>query len=547
MPVIVLLVLLWLLAPATALTQNLLIPPYTLLPDTAAHVWYVSVENTLARDMEWHDRLVQRMQLASPGWQLVCTPLPVLAMNTCEGESISRFDEAHVNVQLIDAQCRTSGQYFFATRARTHWRGVTASTLDKKSYALKITDDADADTDTTLLGLRSDHTWILDGMAADLSRMRNRLCFDLWNEVCTLRDSDMLANGTHGHYVELLLNGRYEGIYCLSDKVNRKLLGLKKYKADDSDGTAPQPSPYRGHLYKCSRGGDITSYLALPDDYAESATTEWYGWDLEYPDDYPSVEAWHPLIDLFKYTMAEDTAQTLDLERLSQHFQTDNFFEYPLFNFACKMMDNAMHNTYLSFRNYRKDSIAWITPWDLDGSFGRDGTSLDNSMYTGSEGLSLGWVRPYRALYDRRDSTFMAGLAARWDQWRSATFSVEHVCQHIDSMADILISSGAWQREVERWDSLNVMYAGIGPLRLAADLTTETTLMKDWYCRNYDNMDARFLPYLPQPQAIATITADTPDRMTDGLWYDATGRCVAAPASDGLYIHDGRYILIRRQ
>ena len=529
----------------SSMPRPLTLGDYTLLPDTVHRQWYVNLNEDDLSDSLQHI-LSEEVQRHYPGWGIIVTSLPVIAINECEGESISRYEEAHITIQLTDVRCQTQGQYYYTSTARAHWRGVTASTLEKKSYSLKLTDAADDDLDAPLLGLQEGHTFILDAMAADLGRMRNRLCFDLWNEVSTLRDSDMVANGTRGHYVELLLNGSYHGVYCLCEKVNRKLLGLKKYKVDDSADDGSQASPYRGHLYKCSRGDDLTSYLALPEDYTESSTTEWYGWDLEYPDEYPSTEAWHPLIDLFQYTMAEDTAQTLDLERLSHHFQTDNFFEYPLFNFACKMMDNAMHNTYISFRNYHKDSIAWITPWDLDGSFGRDGTSWDNSIYTASEGLSLGWVRPYRSLHDRRDSTFMAELAIRWDRWRTATFAVEHVCQHIDSMAGILVNSGAWQREVERWDSLNVMYAGIGPLHLEADLTTETTMMKEWYERNFANLDARFLPYLPQPSAITTITADAPRGMTEDHWYDATGRAIASPLSNGIYIHNGQ-ILIRKR
>ena len=67
-------------------------------------------------------------------------------------------------------------------------------------------------------------------MAVDRLRMRNRLNFDIWNAMSGTpyeTDNDN-RNGTNGFFVELFINGEYHGLYCMTDKVNRKLLGVKK-------------------------------------------------------------------------------------------------------------------------------------------------------------------------------------------------------------------------------------------------------------------------------------------------------------------------------
>ena len=71
--------------------------------------------------------------------------------------------------------------------------------------------------------MRDDDGWILDAMYADHARMRNRLLFDIWNDMDDLpydKDSDkpFQANGTHGMHVEILFNGSTSGFTALPIK-----------------------------------------------------------------------------------------------------------------------------------------------------------------------------------------------------------------------------------------------------------------------------------------------------------------------------------------
>lgn len=91
-------------------------------------------------------------------------------------------------------------------------------------------------------------------MANDRLRMRNRLCFDVWNEMSQLPYDTKYdrRNGTKGRFVEVFVNEEYRGIYCMSDKIDRKLLGLKKLQKNGSENTV------RGVLYKGVKwGGSI--------------------------------------------------------------------------------------------------------------------------------------------------------------------------------------------------------------------------------------------------------------------------------------------------
>lgn len=147
-----------------------------------------------------------------------------------------------------------------------------------------------------LFGLRRDKIWVLDAMAVDRIRMRNRVNFDVWNAMSRVPYDTELdrRNGTVGLFVELFINGEYHGLYCFTDKVNRKLLDLKKPRVDDKG----QPI-IRGVLYKGREWSSATRLRGY-----ETDTTwqkKWNGWELAYPEDYPCEEAYLPLVRFIDY------------------------------------------------------------------------------------------------------------------------------------------------------------------------------------------------------------------------------------------------------
>lgn len=118
-------------------------------------------------------------------------------------------------------------------KAKFKTRGATAQQyLMKPALNMKLqNEDYTEEADSALLGIRSCSTWILDAMAIDRICMRNRVTMDVWNEYSRLPyETDFDGrHGTAGRFIELYINDVYYGIYCMSDRINRKLLDLKKY------------------------------------------------------------------------------------------------------------------------------------------------------------------------------------------------------------------------------------------------------------------------------------------------------------------------------
>ncbi|MDE7118482.1 MAG: CotH kinase family protein, partial [Bacteroidaceae bacterium] len=99
-------------------------------------------------------------------------------------DALVRSDFISAEIEITDPQRRTdphSETVHYACGVRI--RGGYAASQEKKSYAIKLYDAEGEDFDAPIFGIRNENSWIFDAMAIDRIRMRNRVCFDLWNQI----------------------------------------------------------------------------------------------------------------------------------------------------------------------------------------------------------------------------------------------------------------------------------------------------------------------------------------------------------------------------
>ena len=378
--------------------------------------------------------------------------------------------ESFINgeIEIADYLKRTEGQEIVKYKCKLRIRGVWASTLEKKSFAVKLTDQNGEKLNVSIFGIRPEDSWILDAMAVDRIRMRNRVCFDLWNEIDktpyqTKYDN---RNGTLGQFVEVYINDVYQGLYCFTDKINRKLLNLKKYDKETET--------VRGILYKgeSSRraGHDLLSY-----DEADFNQKSWNAWNLQYPEDYPSIKTWQPLMNLIDLCSFQ-TSDTRFVEEYQNFFYVDNIINYYVMTMALNVDDNLYKNTILSVPNILDGHRFLYSPWDMDYSLGgRYNGEYEDEL---TEPHRYDNRAPFDRLYGKGLDDFLQKVVRKWNELKESTFSVEHVYSILDTYMDQFVTSGAWEREYEKWNGI--------PVELQQDLSVELDYVKDWYKRNHD-------------------------------------------------------------
>lgn len=92
----------------------------------------------------------------------------------------------------------------------------SASVAAKKSYTIELRDESGADRDLPVLGMPSDSDFILYHCFLDPTYVRNALAYAVGREL------GRWAPRTR--YVELMLDGKYQGLYMLVEKIKRENL-----------------------------------------------------------------------------------------------------------------------------------------------------------------------------------------------------------------------------------------------------------------------------------------------------------------------------------
>lgn len=363
--------------------------------------------------------------------------------------------------------------------AKFKTRGATAAKYKMKpSLNMKLRTETGEEVDSCLLGIRSCSAWILDAMAIDRIEMRNRVAMDIWNAMSPLPYETKFGgrSGTQGRFVEVYINEAYYGIYCFSDKINRKLLALKKFNEETQT--------VRGVLYKS--GTDEIENQNDPgynDDYT-ACVVEWHNaWELKYPEDYASPELWAPLQDVY--------VQGREYEYVKQKFNLGNLVDYQLLIMALSVQDNwGNKNKYASVRDITADddkATMLITPWDLDCALGGkyDG-GYYNGTYSDWSPYDIGKVavRPFSSCQGQMEYKRM--LYSRWKEEREGPLSLESVSGSLRSYTELFIQSGAWQRQ---WDYYQAQSSH--PC-LVEDLAAEVEMVIDWYADRIRQMDEYF-------------------------------------------------------
>lgn len=452
---------------------------------------------------------------------------------------IRRFTEGEI--EIADYQRRTDATTELVRYpCLLRYRGASATQYEKRSFAVKLLDETGENLDACILGIREENSWILDAMAIDRARMRNRVCFDLWNKMSSTPYETNYGNrnGTEGVHVELFINGTYHGLYCMSDKIDRKLLALKKAEvANDSSVVV------RGLLYKGVAWNERTDIHLLS--YAESDvdTIAWNSWELKYPEDYPSVDTWQPLMDLIDFCSETTEDETFQHE-WQEHFYLGNLIDYVVLTCALNVGDNAYKNTYLSTKDITKSRRFLLTPWDMDSSLG----GLWNGGY--SENFTLPYsynsIAPYNRLYAQDMNGFRDEVKSRWSELASTILSVENVYAALDDYASLLCISGAWQREYQRWNG--------NPVPLKEKITEEVDYIKRWYQSNYNNLCRYFemgtdIVQLAAEESNAVDAHLSATKKIDAI-YDLSGRRVSSQfpvhssqIQKGIYIQKGRKVV----
>ena len=315
--------------------------------------------------------------------------------------------------------------------------GASSQGYPKKSYSVTL------DAPARLLDLRTNSHWVLNAAYIDRSLMRHKLSYDLFRSLSS-KDGPRFAVASR--FVEVYLNGRYNGVYLLMERVDRQLLGLRPFRSNEVSHAC---------IYKAI------------DHAANFAQRGHAGYEQREPDPL-SRPFWQPLDELNRFVSSAPEAEFFhDQTGIGSRLDLDNAIDFHLLILLISNSDGITKNYFIA----RDAEVPgqprprfFFAPWDADGTFGRN---WDASPYPASAWLS-------NHLFERLlgHAPYREKFAARWTQLRAREFSAAGIRAMIDSNAREL--GAAAGRNAGRWPT-----AG-GPYPDRLDFLEDLAQMRSW-------------------------------------------------------------------
>ena len=290
-----------------------------------------------------------------------------------------------------------------------HVRGYSSMSFLKKSLKLNLKEKSGNNNNLALLNFESDDDYILNPMWFDDVKIREKLAMELWNEMAVEKQSNLKMSG--GEYCEIFINGEYQGLRLLQNKIEKNYLALD---ADDI----------------LLKGKNVNLGTQKPPEEV---------YEVIYSEQSEKVT----------YEIMNDFFYETDLSKVD----LDSWVDLQLFLLLGNMRDNEAYKNiyYVIQRNGQKEQLRFV-PWDTDMSFGiywADGFKLlpetvETVTYR-NEYEDL--LAQYPQINDM--------MAKRWKELRKSVLSDENIFGKIDAYDCELTFSGARHRDynVLGWNS----------------------------------------------------------------------------------------------
>ncbi|MEP5339941.1 MAG: CotH kinase family protein [Algibacter sp.] len=351
---------------------------------------------------------------------LYFTSLPIISIET---------DNTIVNEPKVLADfIYADNEQIVTSKIGIEIRGSSSQGYPKKTYDLEFwEDDNGEDSHNVQFGsLRSDDDWILDALYNEPLRLRSFIANKLWLKLHApyyLPEESEAKAGADVMYTEIFLNGKYNGIYNLSEQVDKKQLKLKSYKDD-----------IRGELYKGIGWGPAT-FSSLP--VFDNNTIIWSGYEMKYPKE-EDITDWNNLYNFTDFVINSSDSEFIN--NIWNKFNYDNYLDYFLFLNVLRATDNTGKNIYIA--KYTTNEPYFYVPWDLDGCFGTiwNGTNQN----TTDDILGNGF---HNRVIELTPENYSIDVSNKWANHRSNNLKTDDLIDSIENQYIFFYKNKIYERE----------------------------------------------------------------------------------------------------
>jgi uncharacterized membrane protein YgcG len=336
-------------------------------------------------------------------------------------------------------------------------RGNSSLFFDQKRFTFETVTAEGKANNVELLGMPSDNDWVLLAPYNDVSMMRDVFAFDMWN--------NMGHWAPRTRYCEVVMNGKYIGVYILCEKIKRgeNRINISKLKKTDTEGIdltggyiVRIDPPDEGEKSFQSEvpglisnggfggfGGGMGGFGGGMGGFGGGRAT--VTWSYFYPkSDKLTPEQEKYISDYIKTT--EKVIQSDNFadpkEGYAKYIDVESFVDYLIHTELSLNADGLKRSTYFYKEKQNPDGTGGKlhagTVWDYNLAYGNcnfaNANNIEAWVYNGSE------TNPTPAMWKRlmEDPAFVAKVKARWKELRKGYLSDANIDKFIDEHAAVL-------------------------------------------------------------------------------------------------------------
>ena len=364
-------------------------------------------------------------------------------------------------------------------------RGSSSQMFDKKSYGFETWDEMGEDLNASLGGFPEEEDWILYGPYSDKSLVRNVLIYELSN--------NMGQYASKTKFYELEINGVFQGIYVLMEKIkrDRNRVDISKNKVEDITG---------GYIIKIDKPtGDGDWYdenIAFASQYNTTGVLVDTG-NINFLYEYPKADDINEeqkkyiqdYIHLFETALISEDFESIE-NGYRQFIDLDSFIDFFILNEFSKNPDGFRLSTYLHKEKGGKLKMGPI--WDFNLAFGNVNYCDGDSPYGWAHRFNDicsgdNWQVPFWWNRFLDDPEYVSLLKERWVILRSEILSSDTVLVRLRELQENLKGSSAIDKNFGKWLILGKY---IWPNKFIGDsYDSEINYLEEWINERFDWLD----------------------------------------------------------
>jgi len=436
--------------------------------------------------------------------------LPIVSINTL-GNPIENEPKVEASMGIIDNgpgvfNNATDSFNSFNGSIGIEYRGNSSQNFPKKSYGFEIWDITQNDSDAVILGMPEESDFVLHSSFSDKTMMRNALTYSLY--------------GAMGHYsprcrfVELMLNGEYQGVYVLMEKIKRDAnrVDISKLLPEDIEGNELTG----GYIIKIDWGqGSFTGGWKSVIGPCDPNSLDTIFYQYEYPDGNEiqpqQADYIQNYVSDFERSLTEYSLYDTVIG-YRHYVDTKSMIDAMIINELAKNVDGYRLSTFFTKdKDSKGGKLASGPLWDFDlawrnANYYEGDNPFDWQYYNCGDGAQ----NPAVWKYFMEDSVFRNELKCRWTELREGILSTPALFSHVDSLMQV-ITPDAIDRNFDYWQILGT-YVWPNPEPIPESYEGEIWALKSWISTRAGWLDG-FIPGICPPEIVTSINNTTENKL----------------------------------